>query len=519
MRRLACWMAALVLGSVPALARADNLDNRLNEEMPAIVKTLKDKGYKNVGVLRFRVRPGLGEPGFSTPLSGNMVTRLESFLIIHAGKTEKDALGVLDNPSAVAAKEKIHSWSDDKSARAKLFELDYPLAWGKKNAKPDLFITGQIKTSRDLKKTTVKIQYFDSKDPNKLIDLKSFTMKSDRDILRDLGFSFRLSKKSRMVVKREMPSSDVDALIFEEMPKQVRKNSPKEKPKVAADKKEDIFEDEEEDEPKADDPKADDPKPGKKTKDEVVVGPDNVGGVEMKLLVGGKAQDIRRSGSGGDAVRWQVDCPAPGKKIAFQLKNKSKRRVGVVLRLNGASTVNQQTAEPERCRKWVLDKGEVINVEGFYEIAAKKTEEDEKQDGKQRVKKKVYPFQVLVGAAAKTVKEDLGDKAGLIEVDVFEEGGLEKQEMKVTGKGLPATEKEKAKESFIRLRNAHLKHARLKTAISPVTKREIIVAAPEATPPGPGGGIEVVAFDNPQIVAHVAIRVVPPEPDVSKDDE
>jgi hypothetical protein len=530
MRRLGVMMAALVLGSTPAIGWADGLDNRLNEAMPAIVKALKDKGYKNVGVLRFRVRRGIEAPGFDTPLSGNMVTRLASFLIIHGGPVEKEALGVIENASAVAGRAKIASWSDSAAARGKLFKLDYPLAWRKDGedvlVEADVFLTGQVKTSRDLRKTTVQILAFDRAEPNKLVELKSFTMKTDRDLLRDLGYSFRLSDKARasLVAKRGVPSAEVDDMLFPELPKQKRKSHAPEPSKAPDEKTEDVFARLDKAEPDDKEEDKEEPKAG----EEDGVTPENVGGIEVKMLAGGKPQDIRRTGAAGDVARWMVTSPPAGKEVIFKITNKNKKRMGVVLRLNGVNTVNLQTQEPERCQKWILNPGEVYKIRGFYELpkdkSAKRGEDEEEPKNDEdppakpkRLPMKVFPFKVLVGAAAKTAKADMGDKAGLIEIDVFEEGS-EKGELKVTGKGLPTTEKEKARESFIRLRNAHIKHARLKTKVVATTKREIIVAAPEATPPAPGEGIKVESFDNPSIVAHLAIRVATPEADVSADD-
>jgi len=511
-------MAAALFAAAcaPGVVRADRLDNRLNAEMPAIVKSLKEKGFKNVGVLRFRVQHGDAKATFNPPLSGNLPTRLENFLVIHGGPVEGDALAVIHDAGPTAGKEKIAGYSSPKD-REKLFDVEYGLAWGRLKVKPDVFLCGDVKVSKDVRKTTVTLKYFDKKNPTRLVELNSFTMNTDRDVLRDLGFSFGLSDKARVLLRGKRPSSSqADELVFEQMPKQ---------PSIQPDKAKN-------DDPKTDDPKTDDPKPAPQKLEKVVVTPSNIGGVEVQMVVDGKSPEFRESSTEGDAIRWQIESPPQGAGVAFRLRNTSAKQLGVVLRLNGVSTIGEQKDEPERSRKWVIDPGKSYLVKGFYivpEVEArgkkgkKRGDDDgptpddnppkEKPEGKQA---KYLPFKVVVGDEAKAAKEELSDKAGLIEVDVFEQGA-EEQDMMVSGKGMPRSKEQKARESHVSLRSALLKAARLKTVDAPagpsVVKREIIVVDKSATVEAPP--LKVVAFDNPTLVAHIAIKVVAPEEKVT----
>jgi hypothetical protein len=516
-QRLGLLAAALFAAVAPAVARADRLDNRLNTEMPAIVKSLKEKGYKNVGVLRFRVQRGEAKATFDPPLSGNLPTRVENFLVIHGGPVEKTALGVIHDAGPTAAKANISKWYSSPGDRRKLFDVNYRLAWGRDKVKPDVFLCGDVKVSKDVRKTTVTLKYFDKKNPTRLVELNSFTMNTDRDVLRDLGFSFGLSDKARVLMRGKRPSSSqADELVFEQMPKQ---------PSIQPEKAKN-------DDPKNDDPKPDDPKPAPQKLEKVVVTPSNIGGVEVQMVVDGKSPEFRESSTEGDAIRWQIESPPQGAAVAFRLRNTSAKQLGVVLRLNGVSTIGEQKDEPERSRKWVIDPGKSYLVRGFYIVpeteargkkVKKRGDDDgptpdenppkEKPEGKQA---KYLPFKVLVGDEAKAAKEELSDKAGLIEVDVFEQGA-EEQDMMVSGKGMPRSKEQKARESYVSLRSALLKAARLKTVDAPagpsVVKREIIVVDKSATVEAPA--LKVVAFDNPTLVAHIAIKVVAPEEKVT----
>src|SRR5947209_3853267 len=125
--------ALLLLGlALPAAGAAEalTLERALVQQAPALIKHFKAAGCKNVGVLKFQVaRPG------SSRFSDNVGTlnmllarRLEVALVL--SNDAKNPVGVLRNTSAVAART---SGANHLSApgRKKLFEPNYPLAWGK----------------------------------------------------------------------------------------------------------------------------------------------------------------------------------------------------------------------------------------------------------------------------------------------------------------------------------------------------------------------------------------------------
>src|SRR5258708_4424570 len=77
-------------------------------------------------------------------------------------------LGVIHNASSEAARQKVAAWFTNSKDREKLFSGSYPLAWGKESVKPDAFLTGVVSHGKDLKTTTVRLELFDSKAPDKL---------------------------------------------------------------------------------------------------------------------------------------------------------------------------------------------------------------------------------------------------------------------------------------------------------------------------------------------------------------
>lgn len=162
---VASVLAAAVL--VP-LARADRVDSRLNDVMPRVVERLKAQNHKNVGVLRFRVQDGAGKETFDSPLSGRLVDRVENLLVIHGGPDERTALGVIHKAGWFASKQGVSSWYSKPADRRKLFEAEYPLAWGTKTVKADVFLTGKVSLNRGRKQTTVTLEAFDRANPTVL---------------------------------------------------------------------------------------------------------------------------------------------------------------------------------------------------------------------------------------------------------------------------------------------------------------------------------------------------------------
>jgi hypothetical protein len=486
-KRTSILALAVLAGLLPATARADVLQQKLYDKMPEILKKLEEKGYKvgsNVGVLRFRVQRGSGKATFKAPLCGSLADRVENLLVIRNPGADKNPMGVIHDAGVVATKNKIDSWFSKPEARQKLFELQYPLAWGKPPArvKPDVFLTGLLKTTSNMRNSTLTVQYFDSKSTD-LVDLATITFKSDRNIARGFGYSFAIPAKARqqLVAKRSAKGEDVDDLAFEDLPKQDQQDKKQQRKDDDPEKKEQKKQDEPE--------KKQQRTPTRTQKQDTPKNPKSVGGIQVQMLVDDNPIQIRPATDGGP-IAWQLTSPAPGQKVTFRLRNNSARQLGVVLRLNGVSTYEQQTGEPEKCQKWVIDPGKTAPIDGFMMPG-----EGEKMQ--------VRPIKVLVGEDARKAREAYGDKAGLIEVDVYEEGN-EEQPLMVSSKGLPPSKERKMRESYVSLRDAMIKSAGLKRSM--VEKRELLVPDEESTKEAK---VTEVPFNKPLLVAHLAIKVVP----------
>jgi hypothetical protein len=480
---LAAVAAGLVLSSG---ARADRLDAELNKNMPKMVEELK-KAYKNVGVLRFRVQDAGQKESFTSPLAGRMAERIEALLIVHAGQSEAKALGVLRDGGLTASKAKISDWHGSPAERKKLFAQAYPLAWGTKSAKADAFLTGKVELSKDRSKTTLTVEYFDKNEPGKSKQLAKFTETTSVTVLRDIGHGFVLSRGAKSELKAMKRTSNENVSRFA-----VRTVNAQQPAQQTGDQTK---------EQQAEKPQV----------TQQPVSPKLIAGVEFQMLVNDKQVAPRQAGSQDGAKQWEVESPAMGSKVAFRLKNTTDKWLGVALRLNGYNTINERTGDVATSQKWAIPPGKSYRIEGFYEHPAP-------QDGGQMFK----PFKILVGQEAQQYTgQQMGDKKGLIEIDVFEQGpeaAGDEAEMFVTPRGLPPSALKSERATFQGLRSALLKNARLKTTTVPVregalvVKREMIVPDDEAIA-AEGKSLQVKELPNPMPVGGLTIKVLPAKAD------
>ncbi|HEX5272549.1 MAG TPA: hypothetical protein VFW33_18755 [Gemmataceae bacterium] len=368
--RLALPALALALLAWPApAARADNIDRALLVKAPEIMRYLKDHEYKNVGVLRFKLKRGNAKATYNGGMiNSNMAARLENALV--AENDPKNPMGLIHDASAVAAaKAPGKHWDDaNPTDRKSLFGYTYPLAWGddKVKVKPDAFLIGAVKLSTDMKSTTIFIDCFDPKSKDVEEVCKIENVPNDRTILADAGQSYVLS---RSLVKKR--SAEVD-----------RKTG---KNKYGRTLDEQLNQD------AADSAKSrDDQKGGSAGNDYL----------EFEVFYGDDAQSVK--GDPADGGELRIDPPQVGQKVSFRCKNKTSDKIGLVLFVNGKSTLQNQTDAPDDCRRWVLPAdGKDRWIQGF-------TDEDDNE----------RPLKVVAPGDA-ALKNELAEKLGLIEVVVF----------------------------------------------------------------------------------------------------
>jgi len=367
---LAAWAASP--------ARADNIDVGLIKKAPEILKYLKDKKYKNVGVLRFQLKKGGGKATYAAgPINRNVADRLENVLLMEIDPN--NPVGVIRDASAVAAKNapKKHWVEGDAAQRATLFGYTYPLAWETDKVKPDAFLHGIVKLSEDMRTTTVLVACFDGKSDDEHTVCK-FDVKTDRTILADSGQSYVLS---RGIVKKRGVETD---------------NGKKTK-----------------DGKNLDDLLNEDAVNSAKDRDQKKVGNGGNGGnkpsalaneyLDFEVFYDDQSQPITGDPNEGGELR--INPPRTGQTVEFRMKKKTQDDIGVVLFVNGTSTLEYMRDPPEKCRRWIFPAdGQSYWIRGYVDENDVRT-----------------PFKI-VGAGDDLIKNELADRLGLIEACVFLKG-------------------------------------------------------------------------------------------------
>jgi uncharacterized C2H2 Zn-finger protein len=362
-----------------ASATLPSLSLALVKQAPGVIDYLQKHarefsiaGKLNVGVLKFESSGATSEThGNLGMLNTGLAERLQIALAL--ANDLENPVNLIRDASAVAAR--IQGTDRTVSGRKKLFGREYPLAWGKKKVKPGAFITGQFSVSEDLTSVTVALRIFGRDGEERNLG-KPFRASGDLDVLGEMGESFTLRTtggaggaanlekcfKEAVVEARSLKKPD---------PKGARRDKKKRHPL---------------------DPNNPHPPP---VRLEVRYGKPDEG-------IPFKAVKIRIKD--GQAF---VRSPKPGEEVQLVLvRDSSKKKYGVVVKVNGESTYLRERAVDSRCTLWVLtpDK-ERWPINGYQD-----------NEGEYR------PFRVLSAEESAKRASVYGRDAGLINVAVYEEG-------------------------------------------------------------------------------------------------
>jgi hypothetical protein len=463
--------AGLAWSAFAGRAEAGSLDKALLDRSGDIVAYLKQKKINNVGVLPFRVKLGERQALFAGgPLATNLPRRVENALIMTMDPDEGLAVGVIRDAAATAGKGGVDSYRTKERAFRKLFALDYPLAWGDRTVKPDAFLTGEVHNAgADRGKTKVVVNLITpaSWRTDRVVPAKTWTFEARTDTMlaADLGYNFSLSP---LVLKRGSLLGRRDQLVVEQVTR--------------------------EDE-------AGDRKPTQSQTQQHT--PDNIAGFSFELHYGGVRQKLTpMSESQGAKAPVYTAPPAPvGSPISMYLTRTDgeDRKLGLLVLVNGKSTLDLEDAEPISCRKWIYDvktKGRRDRWDGFYQSG---------EGGKLSV----LPFKALTAEESEAKAHELGGRAGWIDVFVFasKEGSPavdeDEKELLITTRGMPRAKA--APRTLKELRAALLNANNLKQRERLVVRREggLILHEMEAVE---AGTFSTDELPHPVVLGHLSVR-------------
>jgi hypothetical protein len=300
-----------VLGS-PGASRADELEKALLKEAPKIVQFLQEKGYRNVGVLKFRVKKGDGPASAAAgTLNLDVARRLEVALLL--ANDPKKPLGVIAGASGIA--DTIPGANHlTAEGRKPLFRPGYALAWGEEKVAPDAFLTGTVEIAADFKRLTVGVLAFD-KDGGPLTKVAVIDAACDADVMVSGGESFMVRGAFDQGHTEQFTAKIIDTAH-----------------RVKTGEAKNPWE-------------------------------DRTAPVQLDVVYDGKRVPVEvREG------RAWVREPREGEKVEFVLRrlDDSKDRFAAALLVNGENTFYKERLPPEQCTKWVLDPGcGPLTVSGF----------------------------------------------------------------------------------------------------------------------------------------------------------
>jgi hypothetical protein len=368
----ACVLVAFAVTNLPTV-HADEIDPLLAKDAAALMKLFRTRGYKNIGVLKFEVQRG-GPNGPVSMANGSlnsmMATRLENAFIL---ANDNNPIGITRNASEVAARADKNAGYHTKAAREKLFEQNFPLAWGTNSVKVDAFVTGRVTVSPDYKTSTVLVRLFDKNDA-KMIDAARFTAPVDRSLIVDMGQPFAVSKA--IIAKRALlispnpgtdpgtPVTATEDMVLEDVQKSAE----------SADKGNKGLQPVE-----ALDPVV----PVAPVRPNPIVPAANTQKVRLEAPLPGLARAKAELDSvvkfdvyyNGQLVTWTADnrLPAPQANDQIEFHVRSTERIGMILRVNGVNTADYDRSEKDinDYTKWVLEPNKDFTIRGFYPSADK----------------------------------------------------------------------------------------------------------------------------------------------------
>ena len=297
---------------VPQSAHSQTLDQELLHQAPRVLHYLNERGWRNVGVLKFRVQKGNERiSDRAGPLNLNLATRLEIALVL--ADDVRKPVNIIRDASAVAARLPGANHLSP-SGREALFRGRYPLAWGDQQVEADAFLTGVAIVSSDLRQVQVAILGFGPNNP-KMENVAEFTASTDPPVLVDVGESFMIRGAFEGGRVKIVPETVI---------------------KTAAKVKQ-----------------------GEET--HPLLDPSAPVGLEIFYDNRSVPLEIR------EGKAW-VREPQEGQKVLLVLRKRDKTvdRYGVVLMVNGQNTLFKERIPPVDCTKWILSEDyPAITVRGF----------------------------------------------------------------------------------------------------------------------------------------------------------
>jgi hypothetical protein len=299
---------------------ADELERVLLREAAGWITTLQSRDVANVGVLKFRVKHGdapasdrVGE------LNYRLSEKIERALIVRNPVSKP--MGIIRNANLVAATitGASHLTAD---GRARLLKAEYPLAWGGNKVTPDAFLTGTAALSADMSKMTVMVAWFGTSQ-NALEKLAQFEVPLDIEDLVESGASFSVrglfddGAIEKPAEDRKEQASAVAARVAGRVLEETTEGTPAQTSALHP------------------------------------LSPANTNSpVSLEIRYDGRPQKLEFR----DGFAFIAE-PRENQQVSLIVRRNGsdRRRLGVVVKVNGENTLYRQTLPDSQCSPWVFE--------------------------------------------------------------------------------------------------------------------------------------------------------------------
>ncbi len=349
-------VAFLLLTPAVSAAELPPLEAALGMKAEKILDLAREKGAKNVAVLKFLVRVGdQPETDDIGPMNRALANRLTVALILAC---KDDQIGIVANANDVLAHRNANHL--DAEGRRRCFRArGFSLAWGDPEifVTPDLFITGRAHISPDRKTTVLRLEVFG---PDGEIDasLGEVRARTTVQTLIDTGHSYLLTRKSHPEIFRGARGGEDDDLDGPAVNLSQRYSTHL-----------------------------------SSAPDESLPDIDSESPIRVRIFYGDEPVTVKQG---------RVREPQLGEKIWFRLENLSDEVHGVVLKINGENSIFREKLPDAECHKWILKPGGAVTVRGFQ------TSLGQRED-----------FKVLTPEESKANEMRYGEHVGTFQITAF----------------------------------------------------------------------------------------------------
>ncbi len=350
--------AFLFIAALAGSARADEpaFSAVLQKQAGPMIEQLKKKGCTNVGVLKFLIRQGKDSAlqDDAGDINQSLANQTQRALILANADPE---FGIIEQPSAFVVKNSMTDANHrTPEGRKAFFAKKFELAWSRDKVEPSGFLVGSAIINSGLKTMTVQFQMFRA--DGKLEDVgQPMTVTPGPELLAQTGLSYTMPavRRKALISGEKLPPEAQNEIVEEMKLSAPAATETPEKAKPFA-------------------PFADCP-------------------VKWIIKYNDKVVDVTGN---------SIPTPKPKDRVSFVLSNPTKETYGVVLLVNGVSTLYQEKAVPLACRKWILEPETETTIIGF-----------------QTSEKEALPFEVVAPEDARADAVRYGDHAGTFRLIAF----------------------------------------------------------------------------------------------------